>query len=758
VFQLDHLNNTNQEMIKTIVDILDLGGKFVPNLNNNIIDSLCEIVKQSERDLQNLNAKIFFEKKRLQIKSHKMVTTDTSHLPITSFKTDILDSLKQKPKFDYNKIFIQNETTFMRYELINQLKNIQINMNPNLSANQLYFLKNFLKTKPFSIIQCDKNIGTAIVSNDLLKKLCSGHLQDDKIYKKLNCDPLNEVNNKIESILNSLSINGSLNFNVKLLITRQSKLGKFRILCKLHKNKFGIRPIINNCAHPTSQICKFIDLLIKPRLMETPSYLKDSQHLLQKCNELKIEYTNIYLYSMDFESLYTNIDKLDACNRITEYMTSYLNEDYIQPFALYTLLLIIFENNVFAYNNTFYVQINGLAMGCICGPSVASLYVYILEKHWLSINHPILYGRFIDDIFMVTDVKLNEDIFSKNFLNLNLNIVHEKKINFLDLSISFNTIIRKLEFSLYVKPTNTFSYLHTESNHPHFIFKNIPKSLFIRIRRICTNDIDYYFFTRKLILQLLSRGYDYKNLFSIQLCIGNIQRNSLLNYKNKTISFKNCNSFLMSNEYNKYIANKSDLFKNSFHNSTHKYTWLNNYKIKFYFLISFNIFSLLIHNRSLNNNSINFTKKCNCQDCQVCYFINQNSYIFLKKGFIIPIKNNCDCNSIGIIYIIRCSLCNIFYVGQTKRSAKERIKEHLTSINKFIPFVRFTSEIGMHFNLRHHNYINHFSFYIFKKNIEDLDKRLSIETDIIHIINENNPPIINLTIPSKSKIKYFSFI
>jgi hypothetical protein len=85
----------------------------------------------------------------------------------------------------------------------------------------------------------------------------------------------------------------------------------------------------------------------------------------------------------------------------------------------------------------------------------------------------------------------------------------------------------------------------------------------------------------------------------------------------------------MSNEYNKYIANKSDLFKNSFHNSTHKYIWLNNYKIKFYFLISFNIFSLLIHNRSLNNNSINFTKKCNCQDCQVCYFVNQNSYIHI---------------------------------------------------------------------------------------------------------------------------------
>jgi hypothetical protein len=37
-------------MIQTIVDILDLGDKFVPYLNNNMINSLCEIVKQSERD------------------------------------------------------------------------------------------------------------------------------------------------------------------------------------------------------------------------------------------------------------------------------------------------------------------------------------------------------------------------------------------------------------------------------------------------------------------------------------------------------------------------------------------------------------------------------------------------------------------------------------------------------------------------------------------------------------------------------------
>ena len=97
----------------------------------------------------------------------------------------------------------------------------------------------------------------------------------------------------------------------------------------------------------------------------------------------------------------------------------------------------------------------------------------------------------------------------------------------------------------------------------------------------------------------------------------------------------------MSNEHNKFIDNKKHLLINSFNDSAYKLTWLNEYKLKFYFLISFNVFSLLIHNRSLkNNNTNNFTKECNLPDCQVCCFVNQTSYIFLKNGFIIPIKHN----------------------------------------------------------------------------------------------------------------------
>ena len=59
--------------------------------------------------------------------------------------------------------------------------------------------------------------------------------------------------------------------------------------------------------------------------------------------------------------------------------------------------------NIFSFNGVYYRQTLGIAMGSACGPSIANIFVYIYEKKWLYIHKPIIYYRFIDDIFMVTD-------------------------------------------------------------------------------------------------------------------------------------------------------------------------------------------------------------------------------------------------------------------------------------------------------------------------------------------------------------------
>ncbi len=161
------------------------------------------------------------------------------------------------------------------------------------------------------------------------------------------------------------------------------------------------------------------------------------------------------------------------------------------------ILELIFKNNIFIYDNKYFVQKIGLPMGCKCGPTLANLYLYILEKEWVTNHNPLVYERFIDDICCVTKTPLDIENLKENFGYLKINIENSDQINFLDLLISFNPEYGRFETNLYNKPTNTYSYLLHSSNHPSHIFKNIPKALFIRIRRICSNDFDNIFHSKK---------------------------------------------------------------------------------------------------------------------------------------------------------------------------------------------------------------------------------------------------------------------
>jgi hypothetical protein len=128
--------------------------------------------------------------------------------------------------------------------------------------------------------------------------------------------------------------------------------------------------------------------------------------------------------------------QVHCADTITEFISSKLDTHHIDAYRFRCLLLLILENNYFKYENKYYKQIKGIAIGKICGPSL--------------------------------------DI-----------------INFLDLYIKYDNLTNKLKFWIYTKPTNTFCYLLPSYNHPDRIFNNIIKSLFIRLRRICTDYSDF---------------------------------------------------------------------------------------------------------------------------------------------------------------------------------------------------------------------------------------------------------------------------
>jgi len=581
--------------------------------------------------------------------------------------------------------------------------------------------------------------------------LVRNHLENNNSYETINYNPLEEtinmINAKLGELLDKKFISSRL-YNL-LIVKETSKLGKFRVLPKLHKSKFGIRPIINCKSHPTSSLAFLLDIILQPFVKDLDSYIQDSQNLIQKIDK-KFYPENSSLFTGDFDSLYTNIDHEDALRVICDYIKDKLNSKHLNIIAFSVILELILNHNIFEWDNNFYRQVIGIAMGSKCGPSIANIYLSVYENKWLLIQRPLLYSRFIDDVFIISNTGIQGLV--NAFGNLKLNIVEGNPVIFLDLKIKFDKILCKISFSLYIKPTNTFCFLFFLSNHPSFIFRNIPKSIFIRVRRICTEYSDYLYFSRLFVFELVKRGYDFKVLSSQTRMIGRIKRDDLIPYKEKK-TFVNKKNIYLTLNYDKNLKNVNQIAVQSWLKCFQNHPILKEFNLVVLNKMQPNLGSILVHNFPCPKlNSFKYKKSENV-NCLVCRFSKDKAEkISLTKKFFLSIVSDSNCESNNCVYILKCSKCEFFYIGQTNLF-KRRFMEHINSILKFEPYSNSNnSTVGLHFNLNDHDYTKDLCFFIYKTNLETSDRlkeeafliQLFIKMEI-NILNDVIPPIFSIT-------------
>jgi predicted GIY-YIG superfamily endonuclease len=355
---------------------------------------------------------------------------------------------------------------------------------------------------------------------------------------------------------------------------------------------------------------------------------------------------------------------------------------------------------------------------------------------------------------MITTENFDIKNFSSSFDYLKLNIVTGQKVTFLDLEISINNLTNKLEYSLYINPTNTFSYLRTDSNHPEFIFNNIPKSLMIRIRRICSSYDDFLYHSSLLIIRLINRGYTYKKLVKIRNMVSKLDREKLIPYKDKTTNLSN-ETIYFKIPYEKNLFDEKSI-KHFFKN--HKFLIDNSeIPIKLIHNTQPNLASILIHKFKIPKEIRFSNKTCNKKTCEICIYINKNPFIELNNKIQIALQCNNTCDAKYGIYFIKCKLCNVYYIGESK-DIKRRIGYHIGTIKNFIPFKKYHDlPVAKHFNLKNHDLKSCFEFSIFKDNIEDDLKRFNMERECIHLIKNLTPIILNLSIPKPPEYPQFLF-
>jgi hypothetical protein len=98
----------------------------------------------------------------------------------------------------------------------------------------------------------------------------------------------------------------------------------------------------------------------------------------------------------------------------------------------------------------------------------------------------------------------------------------------------------------------------------------------------------------------------------------------------------------------------------------------------------------------------------------------------------------------------------LFLIGQSGTTIKNRINQHLNNIKRYINFNISHSEVADHFD-KNHDVNKDFRYVVFNSNVIEKSKRLNIEADLIHIFLNMGANVINGYIPNKYNMKTLAF-
>ena len=344
-------------------------------------------------------------------------------------------------------------------------------------------------------------------------------LSDIKYYTKLPNDPTDTVADNVTKTLTEMRHKGLITEkNFEHLNPDNCTEARFYMLPKIHKKGVPGRPICSSVNHPTSRISKLVDEHIKEYVPHTKSYIRDTQDFIKKIKSLGSIPEGAILCTLDVSSLYTNIPNNEGILAVAAKLRQDPSKGPIANFILDLLKLVLHSMN-FTFNGDHYLQTGGTAMGTSLAPNYANLFMDRFETKALDGYplKPLTWKRFIDDIFMIWthgEDSLNKFIEYLNSLHETIKFTHEMsytQIDFLDTTVKFGEN-RTLITTLYNKPTDTRLYLEHSSAHPNSILTKGPYGQYLRLRRICSLDLDFEVNAKKLTGYYLKKGYPFKSL------------------------------------------------------------------------------------------------------------------------------------------------------------------------------------------------------------------------------------------------------
>jgi hypothetical protein len=289
------------------------------------------------------------------------------------------------------------------------------------------------------------------------------------------------------------------------------------------------RPIVATFNGPLHWIDKYLSELTKSLQPKIPCSLMGTVDFLNKLDNYEPVPDGMKLFSADARSLFTCIPWEDGASAAVEIYHHHLPELVLvakgnqmpkppTPTVFRILLMTILENSYVQFQDgRVFHQIRGTAMGACISVFLARCYMYKACAAPLLLNPPAhlrMLHIFVDDLFFGTMANGNEEIDAlidritvTSHLSFERSTLSEE-CNFLDVTVkvSHGRLITKS----FTKPNCNPCLLHYGSVHPEAVLKGLVRGEFVRLRRNCTQIVDFMEFATRLKRKLKTRGYPAK--------------------------------------------------------------------------------------------------------------------------------------------------------------------------------------------------------------------------------------------------------
>ena len=563
------------------------------------------------------------------------------------------------------------------------------------------------------IKEADKGGATVIMDSHYYKEKIETVLNDENYYEELNSDPHKEVLRTYKKLINKYR-DCFTKKEYDYLTEFESKQSNFYGLPKVHKcediqnacnnadsnyvkisapNDLKFRPIVAGPQCETHRLSEFLDILLRPFTNNVQSYIRDTMDFLAQLPSRTTE--NTMLVSFDVVNLYSNIPHNLGLEAIDYWLKKCPHnlKKRIQPEFIKEGIKFILENNTFFFNNKYYKQRQGTAMGTKIGPVYSTLVLAYLEETLYTKVYETFgedfrdyfvahWKRFLDDCFLLfprdeTDLQKLHQLL--NSLNHSIQFTVEtdrNKLSFLDTLVIKEG--EQLKTDIFYKPTDSKQYLLYKSCHPKHTRNNIPYSLARRLRTIVSDDYTLEIRMEELSKSLKKRGYPVAIINDAISKASNLERTSLLSPKRKSdetvvpyvSTFNPHNPEIFRNiRSNLPILDQSETMRNALFGKAVIKSKRQPRNLK----------QILTRAKfTETDESENKVTKCRRSNCGLCpYIIEASEYMVNDK--IIRVNTPMDCSVKNVVYMIQCRGCDEIYIGETN-DLRKRMTVHRQQI------------------------------------------------------------------------------